>query len=60
MTVPILRRSADNWIYIDAGDVAEIRTSPAGNEHLVIVDRIRDMIKVKVCMALVDPSFYLI
>lgn len=34
--------------YIRTGDEVEIRCSPKGNEHLWIVDRIKELIKVKV------------
>lgn len=34
------------------GDEAEIRLSPQGNEHVVITDRIKELIKVKVFMYL--------
>jgi acyl-CoA synthetase (AMP-forming)/AMP-acid ligase II len=40
---------ADGWMR--TGDVGMVRVSPNGNEHLFIVDRIKDMIKVKVCLA---------
>jgi long-subunit acyl-CoA synthetase (AMP-forming) len=30
------------------GDEAEIRKAPSGNEHIVITDRIKELIKVKV------------
>jgi hypothetical protein len=30
------------------GDEAEIRKAPSGNEHVVITDRIKELIKVKV------------
>ncbi|KAI5468183.1 putative AMP dependent ligase/synthetase [Mariannaea sp. PMI_226] len=35
----------DGWLY--TGDVAVFRKSPKGDSHLSIVDRLRDMIKVK-------------
>lgn len=34
--------------YIRTGDEVEIRLSPKGNEHLWVVDRIKELIKVKV------------
>lgn len=37
----------DGWLY--TGDVAMFRQSPNGDSHLLIVDRLKDMIKVKVC-----------
>jgi acyl-CoA synthetase (AMP-forming)/AMP-acid ligase II len=37
----------DGWLH--TGDVAIFRESPKGDAHLFIVDRLRDMIKVKVC-----------
>jgi len=36
----------DGWLH--TGDVAVFRQSPKGDSHLCIVDRLRDMIKVKV------------
>lgn len=38
--------TADGWLR--SGDVGLFRTSPKGIEHLFVVDRIKDMIKVKV------------
>lgn len=35
--------------YMRTGDEAVIRKSPSGNEHVFIVDRIKELIKVKVC-----------
>ena len=43
----------DGWMR--TGDEAVIRKSPAGNEHVFIVDRIKELIKVKVCLSLI-PS----
>lgn len=37
-----------NGRWMRTGDEAEIRVSPAGNEHIFIVDRIKELIKVKV------------
>jgi long-subunit acyl-CoA synthetase (AMP-forming) len=37
---------ADGWLR--TGDVGMMRMGPNGTEHLFIVDRIKDMIKVKV------------
>ena len=34
--------------WMRTGDEAVIRKSPAGNEHIAIVDRIKELIKVKV------------
>lgn len=34
--------------WIKTGDEAVIRKAPSGNEHLIIVDRIKELIKVKV------------
>jgi ribosome assembly protein SQT1 len=34
--------------WMRTGDEAEIRLSPKGNEHIVITDRIKELIKVKV------------
>lgn len=39
--------TSDGWL--KTGDVAMFRVSPAGNEHLWILDRAKDLIKVKVC-----------
>lgn len=35
--------------WIRTGDEVLVRLSPKGNEHLVIVDRMKELIKVKVC-----------
>lgn len=35
--------------WIRTGDQALMTVAPSGNEHLVIVDRIKELIKVKVC-----------
>ena len=35
--------------FMRTGDEAVIRVSPSGNEHVWIVDRIKELIKVKVC-----------
>lgn len=37
----------DSWMR--TGDEAVVRKSPKGNEHIFIVDRIKELIKVKVC-----------
>ena len=42
--------TADGWLR--TGDVGVMRVSPGGAEHLVIKDRIKDMIKVKVRLLL--------
>lgn len=36
--------------WLRTGDIAEFRRSPAGNNHLWIVDRKKELIKVKVCV----------
>lgn len=36
----------DGWLR--TGDVGLFRKSPAGNDHLFVVDRLKDMLKVKV------------
>jgi len=36
--------------WIRTGDEAVVRKSPLGHEHIVIVDRIKELIKVKVCI----------
>lgn len=41
--------SFDSTGWMRTGDVGMMRLSPSGTEHLFIVDRIKDMIKVKVC-----------
>lgn len=41
--------------WIRTGDEVLVRKSPKGNEHFVIVDRIKELIKVKVCA--VHPYF---
>lgn len=38
----------DGGRWIRTGDEVIIRKSPEGNEHLVVVDRIKELIKVKV------------
>jgi long-subunit acyl-CoA synthetase (AMP-forming) len=38
----------DDGRWIRTGDEAIVTISPSGNEHLVIVDRIKELIKVKV------------
>lgn len=40
--------------WIRTGDEAVVRKAPSGNEHLIIVDRIKELIKVKVCPLLYD------
>jgi len=35
--------------YMHTGDEAVIRKAPSGHEHVFIVDRIKELIKVKVC-----------
>ena len=42
----------DDGRWIRTGDEVLVRKAPSGNEHLVVVDRIKELIKVKVC-----PSF---
>lgn len=37
----------DGWMR--TGDEAVVRVSPSGTEHIFIVDRIKELIKVKVC-----------
>jgi long-subunit acyl-CoA synthetase (AMP-forming) len=37
--------------WMRTGDEAEIRKAPSGNEHVVITDRIKELIKVKVSKA---------
>ena len=38
--------------WMRTGDEAVVRKSPKGNEHIFIVDRIKELIKVKVCFSL--------
>jgi acyl-CoA synthetase (AMP-forming)/AMP-acid ligase II len=38
--------------WMRTGDEAVIRKAPSGNEHVVIVDRIKELIKVKVTLSL--------
>lgn len=38
--------------WIRTGDEAVMTIAPSGNEHLIIVDRIKELIKVKVCFYL--------
>lgn len=45
----------DGWMF--TGDEAVIRKSPNGNEHVFIVDRIKELIKVKVRSS--PPTFSL-
>lgn len=35
--------------WMRTGDEAVVRISPSGTEHIFIVDRIKELIKVKVC-----------
>lgn len=35
--------------WLRTGDEVVVRLSPKGSEHLIIVDRIKELIKVKVC-----------
>lgn len=36
--------------WMRTGDEAVVRKAPSGNEHIFIVDRIKELIKVKVCL----------
>ena len=39
----------DGWLH--TGDEAIVRVNPAtGSEHILVVDRIKELIKVKVCV----------
>lgn len=38
----------DDGRWIRTGDVAVVRKSPAGHEHIAVVDRLKELIKVKV------------
>jgi acyl-CoA synthetase (AMP-forming)/AMP-acid ligase II len=42
--------------YMRTGDEAVIKKSPKGHEHIFIVDRIKELIKVKVCRMSCVPS----
>jgi acyl-CoA synthetase (AMP-forming)/AMP-acid ligase II len=42
--------------YMRTGDEAVIRKSPSGNEHIFIVDRIKELIKVKVSIKASSPA----
>ena len=44
-----------NGRWMRTGDEAVVRKAPSGNEHFFIVDRIKDLIKVKVIPAPVLP-----
>lgn len=46
----------DDGRWICTGDEVLIRKAPSGNEHLVIVDRIKELIKVKVSGASLRPA----
>lgn len=49
------KATAETFVYHDdgrwlrTGDEVVVRLSPKGSEHLVVVDRIKELIKVKVC-----------
>jgi acyl-CoA synthetase (AMP-forming)/AMP-acid ligase II len=45
----LLLPADDTEFWWPTGDVAIFRMAPSGAPHLFVVDRIRDMIKVKVC-----------
>lgn len=55
---------ANGWLR--TGDIGVMRVSPKQTEHLFILDRIKDMIKVKVCITIshwehiLDPSLNLL
>lgn len=52
------KSTAETFVYhndgrwLRTGDEVVVRLSPKGFEHLVVVDRIKELIKVKVCVAL--------
>jgi acyl-CoA synthetase (AMP-forming)/AMP-acid ligase II len=50
-----VRDSLGRWMR--TGDEAVVRIAPSGNEHIFIVDRIKELIKVKVCFN--SKSIYL-
>lgn len=43
--------------WLRTGDEVVIRKAPSGDEHYFIVDRIKELIKVKVCVSLPPASF---
>lgn len=45
----------DGWMR--TGDEAVFRKGPKGTEHLFIVDRIKELIKVKVRFPYINPGF---
>jgi hypothetical protein len=53
----LIWRKNDRWI--KTGDEVLIRLAPSGNEHLVIVDRLKELIKVNVrCFPYQAPRSY--
>lgn len=50
------KATAETFVWLDegrwirTGDKVEVKLSPSGNEHFFIVDRIKELIKVNVCM----------
>lgn len=44
------KNTFDEQGWLCTGDVGLMRRGPQGSEHLFIVDRLKDMIKVKVCL----------
>lgn len=44
----------DDGRWIRTGDEALMTVAPSGNDHLVIVDRIKELIKVKVGLAIIN------
>jgi long-subunit acyl-CoA synthetase (AMP-forming) len=51
-----LNNEKANKGYMRTGDEAVVRKAPSGYEHVFIVDRIKELIKVKVRHAMSPPS----
>ena len=51
---------AEGGRWMRTGDVAEVRVSPAGHQHFAIVDRIKELIKVKVRLPFHPPPTLLL
>lgn len=47
----------DGWMR--TGDEAVVRVGPKGTEHVFIVDRIKELIKVKVCDRFIKDSLHM-
>jgi hypothetical protein len=53
------RRRLTSAGYMRTGDEAVIRKAPSGNEHVFIVDRIKELIKVKVGVTMICMKLHL-